>query len=63
MEPVSPALEAESLNHWTTREVPIVPILEMRRLRHSTGLLQVFLEDGFQDVGLLAKKYEHLKIW
>ena len=26
IEPVSPALEAWCLNHWTTREVPPLPI-------------------------------------
>ena len=28
-----PEVEAQNLNHWTTQEVPIVPILKMRKLR------------------------------
>ena len=27
LEPVAPVVEAQSLNHWTTREVPPVDIL------------------------------------
>ena len=27
IEPLSPALEAQSLNHWTTREVPQLHLL------------------------------------
>ena len=33
IETVPPEVEAQSLNHWTTQEVPIVPILKMRKLR------------------------------
>ena len=28
-----PEVEAQCLNHWTTQEVPIIPILKMRKLR------------------------------
>ena len=28
-----PEVEAQNLNHWTTQEVPIIPILKMRKLR------------------------------
>ena len=36
MNPTLPALEAQSPNHWTTREVPS-PILEMKLLRPRKG--------------------------
>ena len=41
MEPVPPALEAESLNHWTTGEVPVFCFL---RLNRCQGQGHYFLE-------------------
>ena len=34
IEPVPPAVEARSLNHWTTREVP-AHLFQMRQLRQK----------------------------
>ena len=35
IKPAPPALEAQSLNHWTTREVPITSILKIRKSKEE----------------------------
>ena len=38
MQTVPPAVEARSLNHWTTREVPRVSLYQTFGLTPSTGI-------------------------
>ena len=33
-----PVVEVQHLNHWTTREVPLVTVLEV--LKHSCGVVR-----------------------
>ena len=35
IEPTPPAVEAQSLNHWTTREVPVIQLLKIHDPRAS----------------------------
>ena len=35
-EPVPPALEAQSLNHWATRELPLKQVLKNINMSHIT---------------------------
>ena len=41
IEPVPPALGAQSLNHWTTREVPAVLFLKLDIIRTRKSLLKI----------------------
>ena len=43
--PVPPAVEAQSLNHWTAREVPQYPLLLTERLRSTIELISYFFHD------------------
>ena len=47
LKPVSPALEAGSVNHWTTREVPDLPCFHsyFARCVFLLGLSHVGFED------------------
>ena len=40
LEPVPPAVEVQSLNHWTTREVPRIVFL-MKKKRNSVWMCEV----------------------